>query len=91
MKGLLIFVMAVGMMFAVMGANTVMADEGGNTANQICKKYNDLWYDNHGQCVSDLFIFGRSNDGPVVICKWLQDKGIVDKLGPCVSFFRTMD
>ncbi len=88
MKRLLVIVMALGMMIGMMGINTAMADEGGNSANKVCKwtaenmpGLFDYLYDSHGDCVSGKFLIGRSNSDEVSLCKVWAENGSLPILG----------
>jgi hypothetical protein len=74
-------------------AMVAQADSQQSFFNNFCKWFDDLGFDNHGQCVS-FFAKELNNNGPAEFCKstffgveFWDLLGFKNR-GECVSFFR---
>jgi hypothetical protein len=88
-----LLVVALTCMF-VFGSLAAVSDAGNGVTwwNNFCKATDNLWFKNHGQCVSWFAQnWDNGNDGKVEFCKWLQEYApglfnhIFDNLGDCIN------
>jgi hypothetical protein len=88
-----ILIVALAVLF-VFGSLATVSDAGNKLTwwNNFCKCTDNMWFDNHGQCVSFIAThWNNGNDGKVRFCKWLQDEKPgwfdcwFDNLGDCVN------